>query len=451
MSSGLSTNKQRPPRSRLTKLKIKSLFTLIQIGAMFAPICAFSQEKSSVVIEPYSQLQWIRPLVLLHPTQSARTLLSSASNESVINLENRQNSWPIATYATALEQCQTSTSDLNYEFSRLFHFTESPMMSHLSQLYPEITDNLLKKIPPLQILVDSISSYVWSGDKKDKPQLHTQKTLRGIYLSKKENKISHDQIVLDCEFDSRKSWPSIFSHEMAHHMNQNKNLASWMDELLAQYLEIRSANQFPMARLKVLENQAVVPSFFSAQKLFQSSEVYAVNLLFSMYLTENFGGSKLMATLTKDIQNLTDLSQKTLAFVDDQVQFDYVKKAISPKGHIRHFAMALNINAFDAKNTSIYKISKWNGFATSALINKKQNFNLEPGGFARINKNLISDSQFQNWQSKDIEIYRLQKQGPFFKIISAKQSLLSQTERTWDEDFYLLINVSETQALTIDL
>jgi hypothetical protein len=437
----------------LTNFKIKSLFTAIQIGAMFASICVcgYSQANDSLSIERASSLQWARPLALLHPTQSTRALVLSNSSEPVVNLENRQNSWPLATYSTALEQCQVNESDLNYELSRLFNFNESPMMSYLSQLYPEITDNLLKKISPLQILVDSISSYTWSAGNKDKPQLYPHKTLRGIYLSKKENKISYDQIVLDCDLVSRQSWPSLFSHEMAHHMNRNRNLASWMDELLAQHLEVKSANQFPVARLKTLENSAVVPSFFSSQKLFQSSEVYAVNLLFGLYLNENFGGSKLIATLTNNIQNLTDLSQRMLEFIEGQIQFDYVKKAISSKGLIRHFVLAVNVNAFDSKNTSIFKISKWNGFKPSALLTEKQSFSLEPGGFARVHKDLISNSRFVSWASKDVEIYRIQKQGPFFKIITAKQFSASQDEKVWEEDYFLLINVNETQAMKIDL
>lgn len=232
-----------------------------------------------------------------------------------------------------------------------------------------------------------------------------------------------------------------------------------MDELLAQVHEVEQSRLFPYPRLDSLKSETNPPSFFSDKAYFQksgSSKVYAMNLLFGLYLTNLFKGGPILKFIHKDIQSVSDLSEKLKFYTQQIHQFDYYKNILTAKGLIRHFALAANINLPLSDGSSFFQIPNWNGFAKTALVttdSAPSSYQIPPGGFLRIARPLITDDEFVNFKDSTMEIYRIQKNQNYFQILTPQNQsgFENKTSTTWDEDFYLLINTSETETFTFTI
>ncbi|HWU44727.1 MAG TPA: hypothetical protein VN132_14845 [Bdellovibrio sp.] len=313
--------------------------------------------------------------------------------------------------------------DLRISLNQLLNWNESIAMSTLRNFYPGLSQ---KDLAQVQISIEDFGP---------------QKKYRGFY--------SHDSdknrgvIRLDCERGSIMYWPALFAHEVAHHLNENKNLSSWMDEMLAQLVEAQASPFFSYPRFDFIKSSAIVPSFFSPEKPFSSSAMYAANMLFGFYISENFRGYRLFQTLTHDVNTLNDFAQRLRDYTVDQSQFDWIRDHLSAEDLIRFFALALNINLPTRNGGTLYVVPGWSGFAKGALISQKGNYFIEPGGSLR----LSSDLAQQISESQNLTVYRILKNQKDFKI----QKVADPVDGDWAENYVLLVNTSLTEYLEVDI
>lgn len=355
-------------------------------------------------------------------------------------------------------------SDQNYtqEFQRIFKAENNPILKGLINTYGKSIEN---KLTDVQILIDDFSTFQKDYFKNYQPRSSgkssdKQLEFRSFFIPAQQN--IKNTISLDCHPTTMAVWSSLLSHELTHFLNQQQNLAYWMDELLAQVHESEQI-KFPHSLIfDVLKSESNLPSFFSDKSYFQnsnSSKVYTMNLLFGLYLTSLFKGGSLLKYIHKDIQTLSDLVEKIKLYAIQINQYEDFKSILSAKGLIRHFALAANINLPLNDSRLIFQIPKWNGFSKSALVttnSSQSSYLIPPGGFLRISKSIISDQEFANFTetiNSNLEIYRIQKNQIYFQIITPQnQSSIENTRSTtWDEDFYLLINTSETETFTFTI
>lgn len=253
-------------------------------------------------------------------------------------------------------------------------------------------------------------------------------------------------ISLDCSLISRLSWPALLSHETVHHLNHDRHLAPWVDEMLAQVTEMRASAAYPTLRFETLRRQGVVPSFFARDKVFSDSQQYAVNMLFGLYLSQNFGSSDVFQFLTEDIQSLSDLARKVSAYTTGKNEFDWIRPYLTARGLIRHFTLALNINLPTLNGGNIFQVPGWQNFTSDSEIQTPGTYYVEPGGSLRVSKKwaplFANHDKNVSW-----DVYRILKQDRAFKIQNPDEPITGK----WAQNYLVLINGSETEYLKIDL
>lgn len=329
-------------------------------------------------------------------------------------------------FTEALQSCHENTSRID---SYLAQNTspESALISALRSLYPKFEFSQLRG---LRLLIDSFGT--------------GSASFRSFYLQPQPNMPA--TISLDCSLTSRLSWPALLSHEIIHHLNHDRHLAPWVDEMLAQVIEMRVAATYLPLRFETLQRQPIVPSFFARDKVFTGSQQYAVNMLFGLYLSQNFGGSKVFQVLTKDIQNLSDLTRQLTAFTQGKKEFDLIRPYISPRGLIRHFNLALNINLPTSNGGSIFQVPGWKKFEDNSEIQTAGTYYLEPGGSLCVSEKWAS--MFANHDpNASWDIYRILKKDSIFKIQNPDEPVTGE----WPQNYLVLINGSETEYLKINL
>lgn len=351
--------------------------------------------------------------------------------------------------------CFKNNQDYSLLIQRLLQTENNSILNNLINTYGRSIEN---KFSDVQILIDNFSSFQKNDFKRNQSASAADSLgFRSFFIPAQKN--IKNTISLDCQPNTIVVWPSLLSHELTHFLNQKLNLAYWMDELLAQVHEVEQSRLFPYPRLDSLKSETNPPSFFSDKSYFQksgSSKVYAMNLLFGLYLTNLFKGGPILKFIHKDIQSVSDLSEKLKFYTQQIHQLDYYKNILSAKGLIRHFALAANINLPLSDGSSFFQIPNWNGFAKTALVttdSAQLSYQIPPGGFLRLARPMITDDEFVNFKNSTMEIYRIQKNQNYFQILTPQNQpgIENTSSTTWDEDFYLLINTSETETFTFTI
>lgn len=325
----------------------------------------------------------------------------------------------IFVFQKALAQCKTDVQRLHYEMSRLLSPQESLAFSAIKHFYPDLTrPKIAHALTHLRILIDNF------GENSTRS--------RSFYLPVQTNLPA--TIVLDCQMESRQAWDGILAHELTHHLNAGRNLAPWIDEMLAQRVEAETSGWFASARIRTLESAALVPSFFARGKTFQNSKQYAVNILFESYIEQTLGGISSIQSFTKNAQHLEDLAKGIHRESVGKPQFDYIRDFINSRGLIVNFALALNISQPILNHGTLYQVPHWFGFSPSALAEKNHEYTIEPGGFLRLDATALGSLSLRGKSS--FEIYRILKKSYEFKIQKADESI----NGNWPENFLILIN-----------
>jgi hypothetical protein len=323
-----------------------------------------------------------------------------------------------------LSQCRARTEfEMRSDLEKTLHSENSFALSTLHNFYPDFRSSQLRE---LKISVQN---------------LNTKNGYRGFYKSHQGS--GKKEILLDCALGSVLSWPSLLAHEITHALNENRRLVSWMDEMLAQIVEVNASPYVSYPKFDTIKRLNVIPSFFPDEKPFKSSQTYATNLLFGLYISENFRGYKAFQMLNHDILNLNDFATRLKKFTLGQAQFDYIREQISAENLIQYYVLALNINLPTRNGGTLYQIPGWSGFASDALIQASGSYIIEPGGFARISHALEDKLP----KSLLVPVYRILKTKNTFKIQNAQDPVLG----SWDENFFVLINTSLDQYLEVEL
>jgi hypothetical protein len=321
----------------------------------------------------------------------------------------------------AAQVCGLSFQETQFELSRIFHWNESVVISTLKKFFGNIPESELNG---LRITVDNFGQ---AANQYPSFYLKPQKDLPAT-------------ISVDCSDRNRPSWPALMAHELTHHLNRRQNLSVWMDEMLAQLMEVQSSLAFPTPRIETLMNSPITPSFFTLDDVFYSSQQYASNLLFGLYLQQLMGFS-VFQNLHSSIQTLDDLSAKLVAYAKPRRELDWLDGYLTPKSIIRHFHLALSLNAPILNGGSIFMIPRWPGFQKGTELAKGR-VRLQPGSSVRLSSSLASKlPRFPD----DIEAYRVLKTGMKFKILD----LSEQPTEKWDVDYIVLINLSQDQIFDL--
>jgi len=327
----------------------------------------------------------------------------------------------------ALAVCDREQIELENELHDLLDRSDSPVLSALETLFPRFKVQSLNSV---QVLFDSFGKLA--------------EAFASFYIPA-QAKIQ-PTISLDCSRATKFSIPALLGHELAHHLNSQRELSPWIDEMLAQMTEVRIRNSFSTERYEDLQNSYQVPSFFARDKAFKSTHEYGINALFGAYLLENFGGPAVLAALPKGTKTVTDLSRAVLKFSQTKKSLDWIRQYITPRSMIRHFNLALNINLPSINGGKIFTVPGWNGFHPNAVIKKTGSYILEPGGSLRLDPMWAPD--FVNLpKSSSLEIYRVLTGGNQYQILNLGES----SDGYWEQNFLVLINTSETDYVEITL
>jgi hypothetical protein len=330
-------------------------------------------------------------------------------------------------FEEAVSSCGLDLHDAQLRLAQILNFDESRAVSSLRKIYPDLDGS---RFSNLRILVDNF------GD--------SARIFRSYFLSSQKGEPA--TIVLDCQTVSRDLWAADLSHELVHYLNQGRGLSHWMDEMLAQLVEVENSGRFPFIRVQQLTGP-VVPGFFTDinEVTFQSSQQYAVNLLFGLYLKKLFG-DEVLSVLNSSVENLDQLSEKLAAFVDGKARFNWLRPLITPTGLIRHFQLALSINAPVLNGGPVFQVPQWAGFSSGAhLASRHDGLVIPPGGSLRLSS---SELPSLHGLPADVDAYRILKSGVLFKIIDLKRSSES-VSGVWTEDFLLLVNTSSQRSFTL--
>lgn len=328
-------------------------------------------------------------------------------------------------FENAREKCPTSKSDLSRKLTESLSDPKSRLNETLSYLFPNFSR---REYNGLRILFDTFGS------------LNT--LFRGFYIRPSSH--ATGMISIDCAPGTLTQLPSVLGHELAHHINGKKNLSPWIDEMVAQIIEIRIRNAFPTVAYFSLATKADLPSFFAREKTFQSSAQYSVNSLFGFWFAQNFGGWEVLSIIPPNTKSLLAFSDSARLFPR---QSEEQKALLNPRALIRHFAFAMNLNQSMENEPTLYQIPGWQGFTYGSEVQKPGRYSLEPGGSLRISKRWLKD--FASIPSQSLlEAYRVSRMSSAVFLNSVTATL---PEHELTEDYVLLINTSTSLDATIEL
>lgn len=333
-------------------------------------------------------------------------------------------------FQDALDKCNTSRDQIRFELARLLNWNESSAIKALQSYKPSLSSTDFHN---LRFLVD---------------YLEESSTHRGFYIATQGDQPA--MISLDCQRASQLSWPSIWAHEMAHHLNFEKNLAPWVDEMIAQILEVRAGHIYPSERIDRLRTLQNTPSFFASPTGFHDSQEYAINLLFGLYISSHFGGLELISSLDDRIKTPSNLAEHMKKFLHDKPQWDWIRESLTGANLIRYFALAMTIHQPLQNRSSFYQVPGWKGFEKWSEPDQKSFTSniISPGGFLRLSSKWATAVVQLVSTYPDLTAYRILKNPQEFKI---QTPLTTEVQAYWEEDFLLLINTSETQYYQVSM
>lgn len=328
-------------------------------------------------------------------------------------------------FKNAQEKCPMSKSDLSKKLRDSLSDPNSRMNETLSYFFPNFSMN---QFNGLRVLFDTFGS------------LNT--LFRGFYI--KPSSQTAGMISIDCSPGTLTQLPSVLGHELAHHINAKKNLSPWIDEMVAQIIEIRIRNTFPAVAYFSLATKADLPSFFAREKTFQNSAQYSVNSLFGFWFAQNFGGWEVLSAIPPNTKSL-------LAFADSARLFpgqsEAQKALLNPRALIRQFAFAMNLNQSLEHEPTLYQVPGWQGFSYASEVQQPGRYSLEPGGSLRVSKRWLND--FTNIPSQSLlEAYRVSRISSAVYLNAVTTEI---PENDFTEDYVLLINTSTSLDATIEL
>jgi len=317
--------------------------------------------------------------------------------------------------------CGVAAKEVQFRLSQILNRNESAVIGSLQKYFGHFSE---EKFQGLRVLVDYFGI--------------ASSHFRSLYVPPQKNMPA--TISIDCDSHSRRVWSGMMAHEMVHHLNRDQNLSVWVDEMLAQVLEVDNSPDFPEPRIQKLASNPVTASFFTDQSVFHSSEQYASNLLFGLYLRQLFG-IQVFKEFRNSVYSLDDLSERLIAYADQRGELDWLRGYLTPKSLIRHFHLALSLNAPILNGGSVFIMPRWQGFQKSSELSQGQ-VRLEPGSSVR----LISAFALKLPSlPPGIEVYRILKSGHRFKILK----LTEQPHGSWDSDHLVLINTSQDQSFDL--
>lgn len=374
-------------------------------------------------------------LVLFVSQVQAATLLRPAfDSKRVFRIEAAQDAMSLGVsgvdayvFEKAALKCGRSSAELSNQLQDLIERSDSPVISSLQDLFPKFSGRDLKG---MQILFDSFGSLV--------------SAFRSFYIPAQQNLKA--TISLDCARESRYLVPSLLGHELVHHLNQGRNISPWIDEMLAQIIEVRINGEFPLNRYDVLARAPQAPSFFARDKTFKSTQEYAINALFGSYISQNFGGVEFLGSLPAGTRTLSDFTRALKKFTTGRGEYNWIRDYLNPQALIRHFVLALNVNMSGLNGSSIFQVPGWNGFSSETVVKSPGSFAIEPGGFLRVSAKWSEKLKALS-NAAPLEVYRVLKTGVQFKI----QNLPEAVTEEWAENTLVVINTSETEYFEIQL
>jgi hypothetical protein len=326
-------------------------------------------------------------------------------------------------FSHAESACGLLVDEAQFRMSQIFQFQQSSVMGNLRAYFPGFVESDLKG---LQVLVDDFGS--------------ARNSFRSFYL-KPQHGVLNATISVDCDSTSQSFWDAYIAHELTHHLNKDRGLSQWLDEMLAQQVEIQNTMTFPVARTEVLRNSPWVPGFFS-DNVFQDSQKYAVNLLFGLYVKQLFG-EKFFKQIPNGTKSVADFSLVLQKYISGKPDFAWAKEIVTPAGLIRHFQLAMAINAPMQNGTNFFKINFWSGFDGAVFTSGSAH--LFPGSALRVSTADFIAGVGKKTLPSNLEAYRILKNGWQFKIVKANEVV----RESWPVDFVILINTSETQTFDI--
>jgi len=331
---------------------------------------------------------------------------------------------PVETFVMedSIEACVLEMRKVEYDLARFFHFSESLTMSYLSQIYGKLNSSSFRD---LRLIIDFFGT--------------SARIFRGFFISSAQNKNNLSLISVDCSWKSRLSWSGLMGHELSHYFNQHRNLAPWVDEMIAQTVEVQDGYAF-YERFSELRKKDLLPGFLSQSLIFHSSLDYSMNLFFGLWLKKNFGGWEILKALSSDTRDLSDVSRKLLSYTRDKEEFRWLSDAMTPRGLIRHFALAMNVNMPLLNGQSIFQVPMWNGFGPIAPVSGRRV--LAPAGFLR-----VSGEMKLRTLPTDVEAHRVLKRAHEFRI----QKVDEVVTGNWTENFLVVVNLSETEHALVEV
>jgi len=355
---------------------------------------AFSRERQFVVL----------------PAQPAKRLNLSSPAEAFL-------------FDEAAVACSLNSRDVQFQLSQIFNKNESGVLGSLQKFFGEFSES---KFQNLRVIVDSFGAA--SND------------FRSLYLRPQQNMPA--TISVDCNVHSRRVWAGTMAHELVHHFNRDQNLSVWVDEMLAQVLEVDNSLEFPEPRIQKLTRNPVTASFFTDEPTLHSSEQYASNLLFGLYLRQLFG-TNVFKEFRSSVRSLDDLSDRLIAYAEQKGEFHWLRGYLTPRSLIRHFHLALSLNAPILNGGSVFIMPRWQGFQKNTELSQGS-VRLEPGSSVRLSSSLALKLPSL---PVGVEVYRILKNGMKFKILKSSE----QPSGNWDSDHLVLINTSQDQSFDLIL
>jgi hypothetical protein len=212
-----------------------------------------------------------------------------------------------------------------------------------------------------------------------------------------------ETIFLDCAPKSVLYWGPALMHDLTHVLlhrvwpgtREKDSPEIWLDEGLAQLMEIEAGGEQPLKRIELFRSASEIPRLTETRRPFPEDSNYAMSFLFALYLRDRWAP-------------LLDKSQVLKAFVgltpsqacdrDSSLKDDLARGACRLKellisknadaalvekttrsGLLRHFAVALVLNT---DQFPLYWIPFWQGFR-EAPVAKVLNLALAPDLIAR--------------------------------------------------------------------
>jgi hypothetical protein len=253
-------------------------------------------------------------------------------------------------------------------------------------------------------------------------------------------------IGLDCHPISRNYWKHSLAHELTHVLNTRLKITSWADEMAAQLVEDASGGNLPLQSVGRLASAARIPYLFDTGQPFVNSSTYGLVYLFGSYLT-SIGGRELVQaflgyrTHPKCVQ--TDFYEAAVCrahayLTSRDGRWDFAEK-MTPKGLLRHFAIALTLNHRAERD---YYIPFWSGLlGTKPDLTDAIDATLAPGEFQRFAVKGFNLAAIP----LSYEVYLVRRGIKGFEIITREElekGPLPEAREPSDE-FFLVLNLEK--------